>query len=453
MTAGKRARRVAVAGFESRPQRAGHRRLVLEPLDGGRRSAAAPPRTSRPRSMAGYLLMPRPKDAVKGLLMPFTFGLAVAAGAEVTAHTAVRALIVWAALELLVYPARYQWNDIRGFVADQHHPAQRDRGRLPGPVERARARVTASLTVALARLALVAALALTLPGLHLTGTLAAVTAAVFGVAIVYEALRAKGTGRTSTIPPPPRPALIALWVVVGAGYVVRGMTGLALAVDLGRHPATAVSAAVALWAFGIAFVTSRWVLESLAFAASEHGRLTWTARAGQAREHLLALVRWLPQRLTAASPADWAPLRGRTSPAAPWNLALLVAGTAAALTGSLLVMPGSAGHALVAAAVGAVTTAAVILLPWRRPVIVAAGAAVQLLVPAVTGQPRPWAALLPWLCVMAAHLSFSSRSLSTMGVLPGRLRSLAAVPFAALARVVVGQTTWDVIREDRRGPR
>jgi hypothetical protein len=40
-------------------------------------------------------------------------------------------------------PARYQWNDIRGFVAGQHHPAERDRGRLPGPIERVRARVAA----------------------------------------------------------------------------------------------------------------------------------------------------------------------------------------------------------------------------------------------------------------------------------------------------------------------
>ncbi|MER7498222.1 hypothetical protein ABT033_37240 [Streptomyces pharetrae] len=422
-------------------------------MDGERGSAAAPPRTSLPRSMAGYLLVPRPKDAVKGLLMPFTFGLAVAAGAELTAHTAARALVVWAALELLVYPARYQWNDIRGFVADQHHPAQQDRGRLPGPLGRARAHVTASCAVALARLALVAALVLALPGLHLGGTLAAVTVAVFGVAVVYEALRAKGTGRTGTVPPPARPAVIALWIVVGAGYVVRGMTGLALAVDLGRRPALALSAAVALWAFGIAFVTSRWALESLAFAASDHGRLTWTARAGQAREHLLALVRWLPPQLTAASPADWAPLRRRTSPTAPWNLALLVAGTAAGLTGSLLVAPASAGHALLAAALGAVTTAAVILLPWWRTGIVPAGAALQLLVLTVTEQSRPSAALLPWLCVMTAHLTYSSRSLSTMGVPPGRLRALAAVPFAALARVVVGRTTWDVIRRDPRGPR
>ncbi|MGC2998798.1 hypothetical protein ACPF8X_10610 [Streptomyces sp. G35A] len=408
----------------------------------------------RPRSLLGYLVVPRPKDAVKGLLMPFVFVLAVVAGADATGRTVVRALIVWGALELLIYPARYQWNDIRGFAADQQHPSQRERGRLPGPMERARAHVTVSCAVAMARLAVTAVLALALPGLHLVGVLTVVTAAVFGVAVVYEALRARGTGRTTTIPPPTRPAVVALWIVVGAGYVVRGMTGLALAVDLGRRPALAVSAAVALWAFGIAFVTSRWALESLAFATSDHGPLRWTARAGHAREHLLALVRWLPSGITGCPPADWTPLRGRTSPTAPWNVALMVAGTSAALTGTLLTTPDdSPGHALFAAALGAVTTTAAILSAYRRPVVVVAGAALQLLAPALTGQPRPVAALLPWLSLMVAYLTFSSRSLHTIGLLSGRLRSLAASPFVPLVRTVLGQATWDAIRKDAGGPR
>ncbi|MEG8275320.1 hypothetical protein [Streptomyces sp. AHA2] len=426
-------------------ERAGHSAAGGEP-------EAVAPRASRSRSLLGYLVMPRPKDAVKGLLMPFTFMLAVAAGADATGRTVVRALIVWGALELLIYPARYQWNDIRGFVADQNHPGRKDRGRLPGPLERARSRVGASGAVALTRLALVAVLALALPQLHLAGVLGAVTAAVFGVAVVYEALRARGTGRTGAFPPPARPAVVALWVVVGAGYAVRGTTGLALAVDLGANPGLAVAAAVALWAFGIAFVTSRWVLESLAFATTGDGRLSWEARADQAREHLLALVRWLPPYHAGASPSGWAPLRGRTALTAPWNLALLAAGTAAAATGSLLVAPGAGTRALVTAAAGAVTTAAVILSARSRPVVVGCGA-LLLLVPALTGQPRSPAVLLPWLSLMAAHLTFSSRSLDTIGLLPGRLRSLTAACLAPPARAVVGQATWEALRRDTDAPR
>ncbi|NKQ26850.1 hypothetical protein [Streptomyces galbus] len=397
--------------------------------------------------------MPRPKDAFKALLMPFTFLLALAAGADVTGRSLVRALIVWGALELLVYPARYQWNDIRGFVADQQHPAERDRGRLPGPVERVRARVTASGAVAAARLGIVAVLALALPGLHLGSVLTTLTVAVFGVAVVYEGLRARGTGRTAAVPPPARPAVVALWVVVGAGYVVRGMAGLALAVDLGHRPALAVSAAVALWAFGTAFVTSRWLLESLAFATSDRGEPVWSARADQAREHLLALVRWLPPHTGGAAPADWSPLRRRTSWAAPWNVALLIAGTAAAATGSLLVTPASAGRAALAAALGALTTAAAVRLAGRRPAAVLAGAVLQVLVLVFTAQPRPLAALLPWLAVMTAYLVFSSRSPSTMGGVSRRVRSLATALCAPLVRAVVGQATWDALRRDAGGRR
>ncbi|WP_437049858.1 hypothetical protein [Streptomyces sp. enrichment culture] len=397
--------------------------------------------------------MPRPKDAVKALLMPFTFALAVAAGAHATEQTVLRALVVWGALELLIYPARYQWNDIRGFVADQQHPAERDRGRLPGPIERARARVGASGAVAVARLLVTAALALALPSLHLTGILAGVTAAVFGAAFAYEALRTRGTGRSGTVPPPVRPAVVALWVVVGAGYAVRGMTGLALVVDLGRRPALAVSATVALWAFGIAFVTSRWALESLAFATSDHGRLTWTARAEQAREHLLSLVRWLPSHPAGAAPADWAPLRGRTSPAAPWNVAAVVAGTAAAVTGVLLTAHVPVERAVAAAALGAVTTSVVILLPRGRPAAVLAGSAAHLTLLFLTAQPRPPAALLPWLSLMAAYLTFSSRCPNTIGALPARVRSLVSAPLVPLTRAVVGQATWEAVRRDADGPR
>ncbi|MEU3557173.1 hypothetical protein [Streptomyces fragilis] len=405
--------------------------------------------------MPGYLAMPRPKDAVKGLLMPFTFALAVVAGADVTGWTLARALVVWGALELLVYPARYQWNDIRGFAADQRHPSRRDRGRLPGPMDRARAHVAASSAVAVARLVAVAVLALALPGLRLGGFLLAVTGAVLGVAVVYEALRARGSGSGDAFPPPVRPTVVALWLVVGAGYVVRGMTGLALAVDLGRRPALAVFAGLALWAFGTAFVTSRWVTESLAFATSDHGRLRWTARADQGREHLLALTRWLPPRMPrpTAAPAEWAPLRGRTPPTAPWNAALLTAGAAAGLTGVLLTAPHpSPGTAALAAGLGAAGTAAVILAPGRRPVVVAAGATVLLLALLATAQPRPVAALLPWLALMAAHLSFSSRSLSTMGALSRRLRTATAAALAPVCRLVIGEATWEAVRKNAGGP-
>jgi hypothetical protein len=382
---------------------------------------------------------------VKGLLMPVTFALGVLACGNLDRDTVLRAVVAWVALELLVYPARYQWNDVRGFVADQHHPGERDRGRLPGPLERARAHVTASCAVALARLAAVAVVALLVPGLHLGGVLAVITVGGFGIAVGYEALRA-GTGRTGRVPPPPRPRLVALWVVVGAGYALRGTVGLMLAVDVGERPVALVIAAVALWAFGVAFVTSRWALEATAFAQVDHGRLVWTARAEQAREHLLGLVRWLPARTDERDPADWAAVRGRTPVTAPWNLALVLGGTAAGLTGPLLTGSPQPAQAAAAAVLGGLAALAAVLVPCGRVAMVLAGVAVLWVALVLAGTPRPPAAVLPWLALMAAYLVFSGKRLNTIGTGARRARVAAAAVLTPVARAVVGEATWSALR-------
>jgi hypothetical protein len=281
---------------------------------------ARPAPARRGRSLAGYLVMPRPGDAVKALLMPLTFGLGVLANGGTDGRTLVRALLVLVVLEFLVYPARYQWNDVRGFAADQRHPGKSDRGRLPGPLSMARQRVVASGVVAALRLA-VAGVVAVLPGLDLGGVVLAVIVGVFGVAGAYEALRAAATGRHGgDATPPVTPALALVWITVGAGYAVRGMIGLALAMDLRSDPALSVAAAVTLWAYGVAFVTSRWAVESIAFARLHEQSVTWWADASHAREHLLALTRWLPSQVDPRAPTGpageslehWAVLRGPT---------------------------------------------------------------------------------------------------------------------------------------------
>src|SRR3954454_25121570 len=76
---------------------------------------AATRRTGQ-RSLASYLLLPRPKDTVKWWILPLGFGLGSLAAPALTSAQVVRALVVWALLELLIYQARYQWNDVRGFA-------------------------------------------------------------------------------------------------------------------------------------------------------------------------------------------------------------------------------------------------------------------------------------------------------------------------------------------------
>jgi hypothetical protein len=407
----------------------------------------------RERSLASYLLLPRPGDLVKAWIFPAGFGLGVLAAAGASGEEVLRAALIWVALELLIYQARYQWNDIRGFDADQRHPDRAARGRLPGPPAKRRQRIGVSALVAAARLGLAALLALVLSGLDLGAPLLALTLAVFGVAVLYELLRSRATGGGDRVPPPLSPAILALWVAVGGGYAIRGVAGLAAAVDLFAEPWTLLAAVLALWSFGIAFVTGRWALEALAFGRSDgRGGIAWRVEPGQAREHTLALVRWLPavgpgpaERRLDGGLGDWRALACAISPSAPWNLAAVLAAAAAALTGRLLA--GSADlldGALAVAAGAACAVAALGLLrstPSRpgagRPSAHASGAGMTssreegtgtgghwpgwllgglalAALMAATGSPRPLLAALPWLCVVGAHLFFAAQSPRTL---------------------------------------
>jgi hypothetical protein len=421
-----------------------------------RRARPAPPAAKpvrRGRSVAGYLVMPRPGDAVKALLMPLTFGLGVLAGGGTDGRTLVRALLMLVVLEFLIYPARYQWNDVRGFAADQRHPGGSDRGRLPGPLSMARSRIIASSAVAALRLA-VAGLVGFLPGLDLGGAVIAVFVGVFGVAAAYEALRATVTGKHGGAGPPPLSAgLIALWITVGAGYVVRGMTGLGLAVGLREQPGLSVAAAVTLWAYGVAFVTSRWAVESIAFAELDGERVTWSADASHAREHLLALTRWLPSSAPAhvrTGPRDasldrWDILRGRTPATAPWNLAVSLAGAGATATGWLLTVGEISGAAWSIVVAGTIASLAVALLPRYRLEVLIASAAALFVVLTTGGTAQPLVALLPWLTVMTAYVHFSGQCLATMGSLGRVVRGAVGRALCPLARLAVGHHTWQVL--------
>jgi hypothetical protein len=393
------------------------------------------------RGLRDYLLLPRPGDLVKAWIFPaaFAFGVLVNGGAG--GWELLRAALAWVALELLIYQARYQWNDIRGFAADQSHPDAAGRGRLPGPLSRRRQRTCASAATLCARLGLVALLALALPSLHLGWLLAALTGAVFGIAVLYEWLRTLATGTSNGVPAAPRPGLIALWLLVGGGYAVRGVSGLALAMDLGSRPLAAIAALATMWSFGVAFVTSRWALESLALARRRGGgEIVWETGEALAREHSLALARWLPAVVPSSAVKmredgrldDWRVLKSGVSLTAPWNLAAILAATAAALAGRLLAGPASPPEALLASACGALLATMVLAAGRRRWGAWVAAGVVLTVVMAAAASPRPGLAALPWLGILGAHLFFTGQSPRT---LPHPLHSAAR---AALSRLGPG---------------
>jgi hypothetical protein len=186
--------------------------------------------------------------------------------------------------------------------------------------------------------------------------------------------------------------------------------------------------------------------------------VTWSADAAHAREHLLGLTRWLPSRVepgTLTGPAGlslehWAVLRGPTPVTAPWNVAVSIAGAAAAVTG-LLLSGAAAGLPVGAAAVvGGAAALAATRLPRRRQALVGAGAVGLLAVCFVADPAHPFVALLPWLAVMTAYLHFSAQSTATMGNLGRALRGTVARTLTPAARLLVGPHTWQVLESNGR---
>jgi hypothetical protein len=366
-----------------------------------------------------YLALPRPGDLIKAWIFPIAFGVGLAAQGFDGTLELVRALLVWLALELLIYQARYQWNDIRGFRADLRHPDANERGRLPGPASRARLHVTLSACVAAGRLATAVLLVVLLPELDLALPILASIGAVFGLAVPYETVRAWISRTPDTGPARPKPSIVLLWLLAGGGYAIRGLAGLGMATNVESQPGLAIAACLCLWAFGVAFVTLRWALEALPFARYAAGRLVWSADREQARDHLVALGRWLgtpPPVLAATAPdlRDWRPLRRRTPLLAPWNIATVVAGTAAGVSGAMLT--GDAPLASIAgAAAGLVLASALVTTEHGIRVRIWTGAGLALIVLAgLLGEGKLLVLGLPTLLVTGSYALFAAQSLETL---------------------------------------
>jgi hypothetical protein len=183
----------------------------------------------------------------------------------------------------------------------------------------------------------------------------------------------------------------------------------------------AVASGITMWAVGTAFVTSRWSLEAMSFARISGGQVRWQARAEQAREHTLGLVRWLPARVDARDAARgggverWRPLHGRTPLHAPWNVASIVAAAGAAGTGHLLAGAAHPGESALVVGAGAASGLLVVLAARRRAVAAVGVAAALGLLHTALGMPEPVLAVVPVLAVLLAHASFTSQCQADLG--------------------------------------
>jgi hypothetical protein len=375
--------------------------------------------------LTAYLLVPRRDAWAKALMAPACF--VVAAGS--TGHFGgwVRFVVLWLVLELLIYPARYQWNDIAGVDADQGHPEVRARSRLPvGPTPQTRHHsIRLSWLTAAARV-LAALLIGWLAGL--TGPVLVVAGAVFAIAGSYEWLRASRNRHWT------RARVVAVWLAVGLGYLVRGGLGLSCG-GLPWGSAAMAATLVCLGAFGIMFVLLTWGLEATSYCAAD-GDGRWHARPElAAKPHLAALLPHLGEPL---GPGGLPPgagrycggdrvLRGGSRLSAPWNLALLAASASGAAAGAALARPHAAGAVAWIAAATTGLAGWVLLARCRSardrwavaaawfPVVIGAGLLARPALPVLAG--------LPWLAVAGLYCTFCGWSYRELvAASPGRQR-------------------------------
>ncbi len=363
------------------------------------------------RGLAGYLLHPRPDAWAKALIAPACFLLAASSAGHFARWP--RFLVLWLVLELLIYAARYQWNDIRGIEGDRLHPEARARSRLPaGPTERDRRRsIRISGATAAAR---IGAALLVGAAAGLASQVVVLAGAVFVVAAAYEFLRGRPAPRS---PASAQVRAVAVWLLVGLGYLVRGGLGLSLG-GLAWGSLAMVAGLACVASFGIMFVLLTWVLEATSYCeADADGR--WHARAALAgKPHLAALLPSLGRPVltgrAALDPGRYCGaervLRHGGRLTAPWNLALLAAAACGAAEALALARPGAGGAAGYLAAAGVSVAAAVLLArcdsaPGRWG-ITAATAATLIAAAALSRCALPLLAGAPWLVIAGIYVAF-----------------------------------------------
>jgi hypothetical protein len=251
-------------------------------------------------SLWWYLLVPRLDGWFKWTICPGVFLVVAEYRGGLGAWP--RMLVLWLVLDWLIYAARYQWNDIRGYANDLAHVHAARRTRLPA----AAGGGAGHRHVVLSRGVLALRLALALAAAALVGDLtmgAVLLAGVFGTAGVYEWMRSRG-------------AVTAVWLLIGTGYGIRAVTGAyAAGVPLASAASLAIFAYFA--AVGAMFCLLSWALD-----ATSHDGAPAPVRARYlaSKPHVAHLLHY-----TAPDPGGGRVLLGRGRVIAPWNVAVLVA--------------------------------------------------------------------------------------------------------------------------------
>jgi hypothetical protein len=427
------------------------------------------------RSLVSYLLLPRVEECVKWLFLLASFGLGAWALGGIEKETAIHAGVVFIAFEYLLYEARYQWNDVRGYKSDSKHPERSVRRRLPmgSTPLKSRRNVIASLIVALLRVLAAIALGIAFGNEVLVPVLVLILL-VFGVAGVYERLRlrleAKNDGDDGT-----SRDVVAVWTWVGVGYAIRGGAGLWLAGFALDSPVLLLAVPMFV-AYGSMFVTLTWVLEALSLCAhpeEESGddgddwkkNVTYTEALSD-KHHLRLLLPYVDIEAT-EGPSGLEPnsrkktaLKSTGKVRAPWNAATVAAAPLSAAAGFALAgagqfPSGSLPFVFAGMAVAIIGACAMAVMPsarWR-PATVVATASILGTLGFIADLQTPLLACVPWLVVGATYFWFRDQSYDTLHAGARPLVECAAHAYTAILRLCAGPATADLIGLPKKKPK
>lgn len=220
-----------------------------------------------PGPMISYALLPRPDDLAKSL---FTVGGLVIAWIAIrdVSNVNLRSMIVvFVAIELLAYQARYQINDLLGRSEDRRSPTARRRGRLP------EGGVPLSVFSILLRIVLIASAVLYLFDTDNRGEtqgvwfrLLLLTLSVFALMVPYEIVRNWVRADPGASFRKRRTITCILLFLVALGYPLR-FAGSALCLTGTLSPGLWAPQIVMGFGLGWVFVAPTWVLESFSYVS------------------------------------------------------------------------------------------------------------------------------------------------------------------------------------------
>lgn len=399
------------------------------------------------RNLFSYLLLPRPEDWIKWTIAPGVY--AVTAWTVGGWHDWRTFLVLWFVLEFLVYEARYQWNDIRGFAEDLEHPERHARARLPIGLDTASNRwiVMASGLTAVLRLVLALLVGWVY---HVFAPTVVLMLVVLGVAVLYEWLRSRPN--TWGVGPPSRVS-VALWLVVGVGYAVRAALGFQWA-GLALTSVGALAGIVCFAAFGVMFVLLTWTLEATSLCRRDARQVWHGTDQLNAKAHVAALLRYVGQQPEPVDATltddqncgDARALEHSSQRLTPWNLALLVATAFGSLLGlTLSGTPPTLVRAGVAVVVGAGSAVAIgwVRDTQNRLIVLGVAALASLLFAVSVGAVRPLAMPVPWLVIAGTYIGFRSASYRDLKRAARRFLDALRLAGLVLTRVVIGSKAAD----------